>query len=94
MSDDKYNLKAWKRYGGKRLKGRWDFGIDDKKPKVKGVWKKDKAGSVTFTPSLFGNKNMKKLFGESARKTFRKIEENKLKEDWVEPKSISQKKGL
>mgnify|MGYP003151910370 CR=1 FL=1 len=74
---NKYNLEAWKRYGGKKQKGRWSFGIDDKKYDVKGVWKRDKSGSVTFKPSLFGNKSMRERFGESPRKTFRTIEKNK-----------------
>tara|TARA_Y100000310_G_C20284383_1_gene624133 strand:- start:61 stop:387 length:327 start_codon:yes stop_codon:yes gene_type:complete len=79
MADNKYNLEAWKKYGGRKLKGSWDFGIDNESYDVKGVWKRDKSGSVTFTPSVFGNKTMRKRFGESARKTFKTIKDNKKK---------------
>lgn len=79
---------------GKKRKGRWDFGIDGKSHAVKGVWKKDETGNDVFTPSLFGNRAMKQHFGVSARETFNKIKRNKLRSNWVEPKTVSQKKGL
>jgi hypothetical protein len=38
LTGRKYNLKAWKKYGGKRIKG--SFGVDDKE--VKGTLRKTK----------------------------------------------------
>ena len=40
---DKYNLNAWKKYGGKKIKG--TFGVDDKQ--IKGTFKK------TDTPNVY-----------------------------------------
>ena len=77
MKSVKYNIKAWKEYGWIKLKGTWDFGIDNESYKVKAVWKKDKSGNANFKPSIFGNKTMRDHFGESARKTFRTIKKNK-----------------
>jgi|TARA_R100000049_G_C1875331_1_gene33596 hypothetical protein len=92
--DNKYNLEAWKRYGGKKIKGTWGFGIDNKKYDVKGMWKRDKSGNVSFKPSLFGNKSMRKQFGESPRKTFKTIEENKRKQPILQGKLLQIREAI
>ena len=48
---DKYNLNAWKKYGGKKTKG--TFGLDDKQ--IEGTFKK------TNTPNVYKLREKGKL---------------------------------
>lgn len=47
----KFNLNAWKKYGGKKIKG--NFGVDDKQ--IKGTFKK------TETPNVYKLREKGKL---------------------------------
>ena len=61
----KYNVQAWEQYGGKKLKGSFSYGIDDKEHEIEATKKKTKKGIVDKPKT------------KAWKKVFKQIEKNK-----------------